>query len=318
MVVTWPRAPVTHMHVRVLGSAAGGGFPQWNCGCDNCKQARAGATGYRARTQESVAISADGESWFLLNASPEVRAQIESFEGLHPRARRHSPIAAIVLTNGDLDHCLGLLSLRESHPLRLVTTATIERGFREGNVLFRTLQRFEGQLKFQALSLQREQPLLRADGSESGLTIEAIPVPGKLPIHLEKSSTPSAEDSIGLLIREPARKRTLGYFSGVAGPSEHLRAALDQSDCFFFDGTFWSEDELPARGLLEKRAKDMAHWPIGGDQGSARYLQALQNKRRIFIHINNTNPILHDQSAEAQQLRAAGFEIAYDGLEITV
>jgi pyrroloquinoline quinone biosynthesis protein B len=306
------------MLVRVLGSAAGGGFPQWNCGCDNCKHARSGTAGYSARTQESVAISADGDSWFLLNASPEIRAQIESFDGLHPRERRHSPIAGIVLTNGDLDHCLGLLSLRESHPLRLITTTPIERGFREGNVLFRTLQRFEGQLKFQALSLHKQQALLRADGSESGLTIEAVPVAGKLPIHLEKSNTPSPEDSIGLLIREPARAKTLGYFSGVAGPSDALRSALTQADCFFFDGTFWSEDELPARGLLEKKAKDMAHWPIGGEQGSARYLQGLQGKRRIYVHINNTNPILYDQSAEAAQLRAAGFEIAYDGMELSV
>lgn len=306
------------MLVRVLGSAAGGGFPQWNCGCDNCKNVRAGAPGYRARTQESVAVSADGDSWFVLNASPEVRAQIESFDRLHPRERRHSPIAGLVLTNGDLDHCLGLLSLRESHPLRLVTTAPIERGFREDNVLFRTLQRFAGQLQFQALALHQPQALLRSDGTESGLSIEAVPVSGKLPIHLEKSATPSAEDSIGLLIREPARNCTLGYFSGVAGPSDSLRAALGQADCIFFDGTFWSEDELPARGLLEKKAKDMAHWPIGGDSGSARYLHALQAKRRIYIHINNTNPILHDSSAEAAQLQAAGFEIAFDGMEFSL
>lgn len=306
------------MFVRVLGSAAGGGFPQWNCGCDNCKQARAGADGYRARTQESVAVSADGDSWFLLNASPEVRAQIESFERLHPRARRHSPIAGIVLTNGDLDHCLGLLSLRESHPLQLFTTAAIERGFREDNVLFRTLQRFPGQLEFRALRLREEQALLRPDGTASGLTIEAVPVLGKLPIHIERSATPSAEDSIGLLIREPARQRTLGYFSGVAGPSAELRAALAQADCIFFDGTFWSEDELPARGLLEKKAKDMAHWPIGGEQGSALYLRELATKRRIYIHINNTNPILHDGGSEAAQLRAAGFEIAFDGMELSL
>ena len=307
------------MRIRVLGSAAGGGFPQWNCGCDNCKQARAAAVGFRARTQESVAISADDESWFLLNASPEVRAQIESFTGLHPRERRHSPIAGIVLTNGDLDHCLGLLSLRESHPLRLITTSPIERGFREDNVLFRTLQRFEGQLKFQALELNKVAPLLLADGKESGLTIEAVPVAGKLPIHLEKQSKPSPEDSIGLLIREPAKNITLGYFSGVAGPTDALRAALQQADCIFFDGTFWSEDELPARGLLEKKAKDMAHWPIGGEHGSASWLgEVASKKRRIYIHINNTNPILNDGGSETAQLRAAGFDIADDGMELTL
>jgi pyrroloquinoline quinone biosynthesis protein B len=307
------------MRVRVLGSAAGGGFPQWNCGCDNCQKVRNGAPGFRARTQESVAVSADGDSWYLLNASPEIRAQIESFQLIHPRERRHSPIAGIVLTNGDLDHCLGLLSLRESHPLRLVTTPHIERGFREDNILFRTLQRFDGQVTFQALELHKSQPLLRADGSESGLTIEAVPVQGKLPVHLEgRGGEPGPEDSIGLLIREPARSRTLGYFSGIGGPSHALSAALEQADCIFFDGTFWSEDELPARGLMAKNAKDMAHWPIGGDQGSLRYLNGLQAKRRIYIHINNSNPILHEAGAEAAQLKAASLEVAYDGMEFSL
>jgi pyrroloquinoline quinone biosynthesis protein B len=279
---------------------------------------RAGSPGYRARTQESVAVSADGDSWFVLNTSPEIRAQIESFEGLHPRDRRHSPIAGVVLTNGDLDHCLGLLSLRESHPLRMWTTAPIERGFREDNVLFRTLQRFEGQLRFQPLKLRQAEPLLRADGSPSGLTIEAVAVPGKLPIHLEGRSTPMPDDNIGLLIREPARKRTLGYFPAVAGPCETLLADLKQADCIFFDGTFWSEDELPARGLLDKRAKDMAHWPLGGETGSIAYLGELRSSRRIFIHINNTNPILHESSPEAAQLTAAGFEVAHDGMEFSL
>jgi len=306
------------MRIRVLGSAAGGGFPQWNCGCENCRGARTGVPGLRARTQESVAISADGESWFLLNASPEVRAQIESFPELHPRSARHSPLAGIVLTNGDLDHCLGLLSLRESHPLRLLTTASIERGFREDNVLFRTLQRFDGQLQFQPLQLGKAEPLLCADGKPSGLTLEAVPVPGKLPIHLEGRATPSAEDSIGLLIREPARARTFGYFPGVARGSAEIEAALAQTECLMFDGTFWSEDELVAQGLSSKRAGDMAHWPISGAGGSAQFLSGLRAKRRILIHINNTNPILRDSGREAAQLKAAGIEVAYDGMELAL
>ncbi|HKP58251.1 MAG TPA: pyrroloquinoline quinone biosynthesis protein PqqB [Polyangiales bacterium] len=306
------------MHVRVLGSAAGGGFPQWNCGCENCRAARSGARDVVARTQESVAVSADGESWFLLNASPEVRAQIESFPALHPRAPRHSPIAGIVLTNGDLDHCLGLLSLRESYPLGLYATASVERGFREGNVLHRTLQRFAGQLRFEPLELAQPRPLTRADGSPSGLTIEAVPVPGKLPIHLEKTSQPSAEDNIGLLIREPARGRTLGYFPAVAAPCPPLTAAGAAVDCLFLDGTFWSSDELPRLGLGEKRAEDMAHWPIGGEHGSLQFLQGLLAPRKIYIHINNTNPVLRSNGSQAAQLTAAGIELAHDGLEFTL
>ena len=305
------------MQVRVLGSAAGGGFPQWNCGCSNCRAARAGDADVEPRTQECVAVSADGSHWFLLNASPEIRAQIESFSGLHPRGPRHSPISGIVLTNGDLDHCLGLLSLRESHPLQLLATRSVERGFREGNVLFKTLQRFDGQLTFRALELEQSQPLALPDGTPSGLTIEAVPVPGKLPIHLERGGKPSPEDNVGVLIREPARDRTLAYFPAVGGPSVALTAALHRANCVFFDGTFWSSDELPGAGLGTKRAEDMAHWPVGGAEGSLGLLRELRG-RRILIHINNTNPILRASSSEAAELTAANVEIARDGLELTL
>jgi pyrroloquinoline quinone biosynthesis protein B len=304
------------MHIRVLGSAAGGGFPQWNCGCDNCRAARSGEPGVLARTQESVAISADRETWFLLNVSPEVRAQIESFSGLHPRAPRHSPIAGLVLTNGDLDHCLGLLSLRESYPLDLYATASVERGFREGNVLHRTLQRFEGQLKFQPLELGRGRELRKRDGSASGLTIEAVPLAGKLPIHLEGIAKPSDEDNVGLLIREPARGSTLGYFPAVARPSSQLTEAIAQSACVFLDGTFWSSDELPRGGLGDKRAEDMAHWILSGPNGSLDFLRSQTGRRRIYIHVNNTNPVLRPDSPEAQQLTASGVELAFDGMEV--
>jgi pyrroloquinoline quinone biosynthesis protein B len=313
----------------VLGSAAGGGFPQWNCGCDNCRDVRAGVPGLRARSQESIAVSADGEDWFLFNVSPEIRSQIESFSGLHPRAARHSPIAGMVLTNGDLDHCLGLFSLRESHPLRLYATPSVERGLREDNVLFRTLQRFPEQLTFSPLELGRPIALPRRDGSPSGLTLEAVPVPGKLPIHLERvgpsrgaalarPAQPSEQDNIGLLVREPARGRTLAYFPAVAGPCPPLLAAVAEADCVFFDGTFWSSDELPRHGLGEKRAEDMAHWPLGGANGSLAWLAKLVAPQRVLIHVNNTNPILRAASAEAQQLAAAGVQLAEDGLELTL
>jgi pyrroloquinoline quinone biosynthesis protein B len=306
------------MQVRVLGSAAGGGFPQWNCGCDNCLGARAGSPEFVARSQESVAISADGQSWFLLNASPEIRAQIEGFTGLHPRAARHSPIAGIVLTNGDLDHCLGLLSLRESHPLRLYATRSVEHGFRNDNVLYRTLQRFPEQVRFEALTLGSERALLRSDGSESGLFISAIAVAGKLPIHLEAQAHPSPEDNVGLLVREAGSGKRLGYFPAVAHGQPELAHDLRELDAVFFDGTFWSSDELPGQGLGVKRAEDMAHWPVGGSDGSAHFLADLPARRRIYIHINNTNPMLRAGSAQAQQLTAAGIELAYDGMELTL
>src|SRR5919197_4517811 len=168
------------MLIRVLGSAAGGGFPQWNCGCPNCRGVREGTIRAQARTQECVAVSADGNSgWVLLNCSPEIRSQIESFPALHPRAPRDSPIAAIVLTNGDLDHCLGLLSLRESHPLVVYATDAVQRGFTGGNVLYRTLERFPGQVTWRTLKLGREDEIVDVDGRATGLSAEAVAVPGK-------------------------------------------------------------------------------------------------------------------------------------------
>jgi pyrroloquinoline quinone biosynthesis protein B len=305
------------VRVRVLGSSAGGGFPQWNCGCGNCAGARRGDAGLRARTQESVAISADGDSWFLINCSPEVRAQIESFPGLWPRQPRHSPIAGIILTNGDLDHSLGLLSLRESHPLVVYATEAVRAGFTEDNVLYRTLTRFPGQVTWRPLELGRERALDEGDsGAGARLRITALPAPGKRPLHLEATRAPSVEDSVGLLIRDLASGARLAYFSGVAGPSDEIARAADGAGALFFDGTFWSSDELIAAGLGTRRAEEMAHWPVGGATGSLGFLARAGAARRILIHVNNTNPILREGGPERRALADAGVEVAEDGLEL--
>ncbi|HKQ70534.1 MAG TPA: pyrroloquinoline quinone biosynthesis protein PqqB [Polyangiaceae bacterium] len=306
------------MLIHVLGSAAGGGVPQWNCGCDNCRGVRNGSLPVRRRTQECVAVSADGESWFLLNASPEIRQQIESFPAMWPRAPRHSPIAALVLTNGDLDHCLGLFSLRESHPLKVYATPSVRRGVTTGNVFYRTLERFEDQVTWTALELSREVPLAGVGGEASGLAITAIAAPGKLPLHLEGIAQPSADDNVGLKIRDTKTGKVMVYFSGAAGPSPLLRAALGEADCVFFDGTFWSSDELIGRGLGQRRAEDMAHWPVGGVDGSAAYLAGLRASRRVLIHLNNTNPALVETSKERAHLTSLSIEVAYDGMEFSV
>jgi len=295
--------------IRVLGSAAGGGFPQWNCGCRNCAAARAGDPALRPRTQESVAVSADGERWFLVNASPEIRAQIESFSGLWPRQARHSPIGGVLLTNGDLDHCLGLLSLRESHPIVVFASESVRAGFTSGNVLYRTLERFPEQVTWRAFQLGREVPL------DERLGVTAVAAPGKLPLHLERLRAPSAEDSVGLVIRDEATGRRVAYFSGVAGPSPELSQALAGADVIFFDGTFWSSDELIAAGLGTRRAEEMAHWPVGGPTGSLAFLRGLPG-RKILIHVNNTNPILREDGPERRLVADAGVEVARDGMEI--
>ena len=304
------------MLVRVLGSAAGGGFPQWNCGCANCVGVRNGSIRARPRTQESVAVSADGDAWFLLNASPEIRQQIESFDRLHPRALRDSPIHGIVLTNGDLDHTLGLLSLRESQPLALYATARVHSGFSRGNVLYRTLQRFDGQVTLHALepgAAELALPLL--SGRPSGLSLRAFAAPGKPALHLEQSDQDPA-DNIGVVIRDERSGKRLAYIAAVGANSAAVSAAASSADAVFFDGTFWSSDELIALGASTRRAEDMAHWPISGAEGSLEFLGGLSAARRIYIHINNTNPILREDSAERAQVQAAGVEIAFDGMEL--
>ena len=308
------------MFIRVLGSAAGGGFPQWNCGCPNCVGVRNGSITAVARTQESVAVSADGAAWFLLNASPEIRQQLESFPKLHPRAQRDTPIAGIVLTNGDLDHALGLLSLRESQPLQLYASERVRRGFTEGNVLYRTLERFEGQVTWHALDLSepgREAELLLPGGAPSGLSMRAFSVPGKAALHLDQTK-PDAGDNIGVLIRDLRTTKSLAYLAAAGASSPAVVAATAEADCVFFDGTFWSSTELIDLGASTRRAEDMAHWPINGPEGSLRFLQSLPRARRVYIHINNTNPILRDDSPERAAVHAAGVEVAYDGMELTL
>lgn len=305
------------MLIRVLGSAAGGGFPQWNCGCDNCRGVRAGTIRARARTQECVAVSADArDRWVLLNCSPEIRAQIESAPPLHPRAPRHSPIAAIVLTNGDLDHCLGLLSLRESHRLLIYATESVERGFTRGNVLYRTLERFPGQVTWHHMKVGREDDLVDVDGRPTGLTIEAVVVPGKAPVHLERQRPADPEDNVGVRVREPRTGRVLAYLSAAGGITDAVRQAIAGADAVFFDGTFWSSDELPARGLGAKRAEEMAHLPVGGPEGSLAALAGVRAGRRVYIHVNNTNPMLREDSPEHAAVVAAGWEVAWDGMEV--
>ena len=303
------------MRVRVLGSAAGGGFPQWNCGCPNCRGVRQGSVRATPRTQDSLAVSADGASWFLLNASPDVRAQIEVTPALQPRAPRDSPICGVVLTNGDLDHCLGLFSLREAQPLRIYATAAVQRGLREHNAFCRTLERFDGHTRWSTLEPAARVPLLDEHGQPSGLSVAAIPAPGKLPIHLEGLLPAVDDDNVALAIHDERSRRALVYAPAVAERSPRLEAALREADCVLFDGTFWSSDELVQLGLGERRAEDMAHWPVGGPSGSLQFLAGLPG-RKLLTHVNNTNPLLIDDSPERRAAARLGVELAADGMEL--
>jgi pyrroloquinoline quinone biosynthesis protein B len=305
------------MFVRVLGSAAGGGFPQWNCGCPNCNGVRQGTVRALPRTQESVAVSSDGRSWFLLNASPEIRSQIESFARLHPVELRHTPIFGIAITSGDLDHCLGLLSLRESQPLVVYATARTRQTFATGNSLYRTLERFPGQVSWRSLRPGEKLSLELGDGRSSGLSLTAFAVRGKPPLHAADLA-PSEEDNVALRIEDERTGGVLAYASSVRGYSRELEQLAQGAGALFFDGTFYSSEELVSLGASDRRAEDMAHWPIGGPEGSLMFLRRLDVPRRIFIHINNSNPILIEDSPERARVRAERIEVAEDGMELSL
>jgi pyrroloquinoline quinone biosynthesis protein B len=305
------------VRIHVLGSAAGGGFPQWNCGCPNCAGFRAGTIAATPRRQASIGLSDRDGNWFLIHATPEVSAQLAGFPPLHPRALRDSPIAGIILTNGDLDQCLGLLCLRESQPLHIYATESVRHAVTEGNRFFRALDRTPGQVTWHELKLYGSQTLVTADHRSSQLVVTTIPVPGKVPLYLEDQVEPQIEDNVALLVSEMTGGACLGYAPCVGASDPEVERFMEIADCLFFDGTFWSEDELIALGIGTKMARDMAHWPLAGSKGSLSAL-AKSSSRRILIHINNTNPILRDDSPERRRIEEAGVEVAYDGMEIVL
>jgi pyrroloquinoline quinone biosynthesis protein B len=301
------------MKIHLLGSGAGGGVPQWNCGCANCEEAREGRR-VRPRRQESVALGDAAGGWYLLNVSPEIRAQIEDFAPLHPHGLRHSPITAVVLTNGDLDHCLGLFSLRESQPLMVYATERVWVGL-ASNTMLRTLHRFPGQLSWRRLSLGEAVPLAAREGARGELEITALPAPGLPPLHLRGAVPPHPEDNVALRIVDRRSGGVALYAPAVAsvGP---LEGALAGAGCVLFDGTFYYDDELTRIGLPGSRATELGHLPVGGPGGSLGALAGLRAARRIYTHLNNTNPLLREDSPERRWAEDSGWEIAADGLEI--
>jgi len=302
------------VHVIVLGAAAGGGFPQWNCNCACCARARAGDAAVRLRTQASLAVSADGERWVLLNASPDLPYQISSAPCLWPRAgaMRHSPIEAVVISGGDVDCIAGLLSLRESQALAVYADAFVRKIFDE-NGIFRVLDRRF--VSFKGLPVGQ---ITGADGASLGLSVEAFAVAGKVPLYQETSDNIaelSAGDAVvGLCVSDGASR--VFYIPGCAAVEQKLRGRLRAGDVLFFDGTLWRDDEMILAGTGKKTGARMGHISISGPGGSIAAFDGVEGVRKIFIHINNTNPILCDDSEEAAFVRAAGWEIAYDGMAL--
>jgi pyrroloquinoline quinone biosynthesis protein B len=298
------------MRVTVLGSAAGGGSPQWNCACSVCTFVRQGRVAHR--TQDSVALI--GKSGVaLLNASPDVLRQIERTPALQPTGARTSPIRAIVLTNGDLDHVLGLFSLRESTPLAIYATRSLWEAMERDVAFVRSLRRFEGHTTFRPLTLGETVTLPEID-ERFPPELTPFAVPGKLPVHRMGKDVPSPEDNVGLHLRHPESGHALVYVPGAGGPGEWVKE-LERSDLLFLDGTFWSSTELIDAGLSKARAEDMAHWPVGGPEGSIATLSDRKLPfRRFFTHVNNTNRMLLPDSEERKYALSAGWGVAHDDM----
>lgn len=292
----------------VLGSAAGGGFPQWNCCCPVCRLAWAGDPRVKPRTQASIAVSADGERWLLINASPDLRAQISATPVLHPKAdRRDSPIAAVILTGAEIDQTTGLLTLRERQPFRLLATAATH-GFVAGNPMFSALQP-DLVPRLTIVPGECFAPL-------PGIEAELFSVPGKVPLYLEGDHSKNEADvNVGVELR--AGTARLVYVPGAAAVPAPIQDRLARADIVLFDGTLYRDDEMILTGTGEKTGRRMGHMPIDGPDGTLVALAGLSG-RRLFIHINNTNPILIEGSPERAHVTAAGWEVAEDGMEIAL
>jgi pyrroloquinoline quinone biosynthesis protein B len=303
------------MIIKVLGSAAGGGFPQANCTCRNCADVRRGMMSLPPRTQSSLAVSGDGRAWTLLNASPDLRHQIAATRELWPLpdgGARSSPIKAVVLSNGDVDHVAGLLSLREGVAFTLHASERVHAAL-AGNSIFNVLA--------PQLVLRSVLPLDEPIALPGGLSLEAFAVPGKIALYLEDATSPDAfgtqeGDTLGMKLTEARTGATAFYIPACAAVDTGLAARLRGTALVLFDGTLYTDDEMIAQGLSSKTGRRMGHIAMSGPQGSIAAFANLGVKRKVFVHINNSNPALRDDSDERRAIGQAGWEVASDGLEI--
>jgi pyrroloquinoline quinone biosynthesis protein B len=307
------------VQVVVLGSAAGGGFPQWNSNAPACRRARLGDPAVRARSQAALAVSANNRDWLVLNAPPDLRLQIEATQQLHPReGLRSSPIVGVVVTGGDVDAIAGLLHLRERHRFAIYAPSRVL-NIISANPIFDVLapdcvHRIE-------LPLDERRGLAGASGA-SGLAVVAFAVPGKVPLYLEAAGQDpglsEAGDAVGLEVIETATEKSFFFIPGCAAITDALAGRLAGSALVFFDGTLWRDDEMIRLGVGSKTGRRMGHISMSGDDGVIAAFRDLGVRRRIFIHINNSNPALLDDSPERRHANAEGWEIAYDGMEVTL
>lgn len=299
------------MLVRILGSAAGGGFPQWNCGCPGCQAVRQGRAGTQPLTQSSIAVKSKDGPWFLVNASPDVRQQLGQLWDGQFDSVRFNPIAGVILTDAEIDHTTGLIILRESsQPLRVYSTETVRKALTDGFGLLRTLEGYCG-VEWSML----EPGAIASLEKGSHLEVEVFSLPGKPPKYMSQQVEVGGCWNVGLTFRHSSGG-IVTYAPALASLEDKVLERFESSDCILVDGTFWRDDELPSLGITTRTARAMGHLPLSGTDGSLQRLAQLSRPRKILVHINNSNPILIAGSPERQMVEAAGIEVGYDGLTV--
>ena len=302
------------MRIRVLGSAAGGGFPQWNCNCNNCRGVRNGTVRAKPRTQSSIVVTGNDEDWILFNASPDIHAQLASFPALQPaRTRRDTAIGAVLLVDAQIDHTTGLLLLREhTAAWDVYCTAAVKDDLSSGYPIFNILSHFRGVNWHEVATDEVEFTMPQAPG----LAFTAVPLKSEAPPYSPHRHNTVPGDNIGVRIRDLASGKTLFYAPGLGQIDERIEEYMQDADCLLVDGTLWTDDEMISGGFSDRRGSEMGHLDQAGKGGILELLARLQRPRKILIHINNTNPILDEDSEQRGRLTEAGIEVAEDGMEI--
>jgi len=302
------------MYVHVLGSGAGGGFPQWNCNCVNCKGVREGTIKTTPRTQSSIAISANGTDWILFNASPDIKKQMDDFPALQPaRQVRDTAITAIVITDAQIDHVTGMLTLREHNkPWDVYTTQAVYEDLTTGFPIFNIYDHFRG---INHHEIATDESTLTIPTAE-GLVFTPVPLKSEAPPYSPHRHNTVPGDNIGMLIEDTRSGKSLFYAPGLGEAEPHVLEYMRNSDCVLVDGTVWTDDEMSHEGISDKRAQEMGHLDQSSDGGIMDILKSMEKPRKFLIHINNTNPILNEDSPQRKILDAAGIEVSYDGMEL--
>jgi len=301
------------MYIHVLGSAAGGGFPQWNCNCPNCHGVRTGTIQAKARTQSSIAISENGIDWVLLNASPDIRQQLFDFKTAQPaRKLRDTGIRDVILMDSQLDHTTGLLTLREGCPIKVWCTDMVYQDLTTGFPVFNMLKHWNGGLQYQQIDPKQA---FKIAGFED-LEFMPLIIQSAAPPYSPHRHDPHEGDNIALIIRDHKTQKQLFYAPGLGKIDEQIMQIMRDSDCVMIDGTLWTDDEMQHTGVGSKTGREMGHLYISGEGGSLSYLNQLSRPRKVLIHINNTNPILDENSAQCAELKAHSVEVAFDGMQI--